>query len=71
MVRGTTRFKCNECGHKFTGMDMEWNTTIYTAPVRCPQCGSMHTYPAGMTNWFGAFGPTPIYRNIWKTMDER
>lgn len=70
MIRGTTRFKCNECGNKFTGIDMEWCATVYTVPVRCPQCGSMHTYPVRITSLFGLFGPDPIYRAIWKGLDK-
>ena len=71
MVRGITRFKCNECGNKFMGLDMEWNATAYTAPVCCPKCGSMHTYPAGLLNIFNLIGPSPIYKRIWKMEDER
>ena len=66
MIRGMTRFKCNECGNKFMGIDMEWCATAYTAPVRCPKCGSIHTYPS----WTGLFGPSPIYRKIWEMMEK-
>lgn len=68
MVRGITRFKCNGCGNKFKWLDIEWNATVYTAPARCPKCGSMHTYPVGL---FSIFGPHPIYVNIWKTIDKQ
>ena len=69
MLRGMTKFTCDNCGNKFTGMDCEWNATAFTAPVRCPECGSMHTYPSG--GWlFGGTRKT-FYREIWKSIDER
>ena len=43
MFRGFTQFVCDDCGHKFTGPDMEWMCTVYPAPVKCPKCGSMNT----------------------------
>lgn len=43
MFRGMTKFTCDDCGNKFMGMDCEWRCTVYTAPVKCPKCGSMHT----------------------------
>ena len=46
MFRGFTQFVCNDCGHKFTGPDMEWMCTVYPAPVKCPKCGGWHTYPS-------------------------
>lgn len=70
MVRGITRFKCNGCGNKFKGLDIEWNATVYTAPVRCPKCGNMHTYPVGLFNISNLIGPSPIYKMIWKREDE-
>lgn len=66
MLRGTTTFKCDNCGNTFKGLDMEWCATIFTAPVRCPKCGSMHTAPKGL---FGTINP--IYRSLWKSIDER
>ena len=47
MFRGFTQFVCDDCGHKFTGPDMEWMCTVYPAPVKCPKCGGWHTYPSG------------------------
>lgn len=64
MLRGMTKFVCDDCGHKFKGMDCELWATAYTAPVRCPQCGSWHTMPAG---WFS---DKSFYKDIWKRMDE-
>ena len=43
MLRGTTTFVCKDCGHTFKGMDIEDNATIYSMPMKCPKCGSMHT----------------------------
>lgn len=62
MLRGMTRFVCDNCGHKFKGFDCELWATVYTAPMKCPQCGSWHTCPSG--------GSKSIYRDIWKRMDE-
>lgn len=47
MFRGFTQFVCDDCGHKFTGPDMEWMCTVYPAPVKCPKCDGWHTYPSG------------------------
>lgn len=64
MLRGTTTFSCRECKSTFIGLDCEWNATIYTAPCKCPQCGSFHTMPKG------AFFQLPIYRKIWSSIDK-
>lgn len=65
MFRGMTNFVCDNCGHKFKGMDIEWNATALSQPLRCPKCGSYHTCP----NSFLGLNKI-IYRNIWKQMDE-
>ena len=70
MVFGTTQFKCDECGNKFEGLAMEYCASAITAPVPCPKCGSMHTYPAGALSIFNLIGPSPIYKMIWKREDE-
>ena len=43
MLRGIKTFVCDNCGHKFKGMDIEWNATIWSQPLKCPNCGSYHT----------------------------
>lgn len=68
MLRGITKFTCDDCGNKFMGMDMEWNATAASCPVRCPKCGSMHTYPSGL-DLLGL--RKAFYREIWKSMDDR
>lgn len=68
MMLGTTTFKCDECGNRFIGFAAEWRATRFIAPVRCPKCGSMHTYPAGLGNLGGIFGPG-FYRKIWDSQD--
>ncbi len=45
MVRNTEKYVCKDCGHKFIGMDIEWNGTADSYPVKCPKCGSLHTAP--------------------------
>ena len=39
MLRGIKTFVCDNCGHKFKGMDIEWNATIWSQPLKCPNCG--------------------------------
>lgn len=45
MIRGTKTFVCDDCGHKFKGMDIEWCATALSQPMKCPNCGSYHTCP--------------------------
>ena len=75
MFRGMTKFTCDDCGNKFMGMDFEWRCIVYTAPVKCPKCGSMHTYPSSYNIAFplgGLFGlKKSFYRKIWKLLDEQ
>lgn len=66
MFRGMTEFVCNDCGHKFVGMDCEYQATVYTAPVKCPKCGSWHTLPSG--SFLGQL--KTVYRDIWKSIDK-
>lgn len=65
MFRGITTFVCDKCGHKFKGLDVEWNATIFSAPQRCPNCGSFHTSPGGG----GLF--RYFYKRIWASMDKQ
>lgn len=73
MLRGTRTFICDNCGHKFKGGDFEWNCTAFSVPLKCPKCGSFHTYPYNSVGIFGwIFGSDKsIYEDIWKTMDEQ
>lgn len=63
MFRGFTKFQCDNCGKKFRALDCEYAATIYSAPQRCPECGSMHTAPPGLLN-------KAIYRQIWERYDQ-
>lgn len=65
MLRGMTTFVCDNCGHKFKAMDIEWQATALSQPMRCPQCGSWHTLPSSL---FGL--NKSVYRQIWKQRDE-
>lgn len=69
MISGITRFKCDRCGKKFMAFAAEWNATAFIAPMPCPNCGSIHTYPANLMNLGGILGPGPIYRKIWQLCD--
>lgn len=65
MIRGTKTFVCDDCGHKFKGMDIEWCATALSQPLKCPNCGSYHTCPDSFLGLNKI-----IYRNIWKQMDK-
>ena len=65
MFRGMTNFVCDNCGHKFEGMDIEWRATVLSQPMKCPNCGSYHTCPGSFLGLNKS-----VYRNIWKQMDE-
>ena len=68
MIRGFTRFKCNECSKKFWGLDVEWRATAFTTPLQCPQCKSFHTYPVGILGL--GTGKAKLYKEIWESIDE-
>ena len=40
MLRGTTKFRCPDCGHIFEAPDLEDNATARTMPMPCPRCGA-------------------------------
>ena len=63
MVRGTIEFKCTNCKHHFKGMDIEYACSTLSMPLKCPQCGSIRTMPAGVI-----FGKS-AYEKIWKEME--
>ena len=67
MHRGITTFKCDVCGHTFRAMDIEWQATVYTMPVPCPNCGSRHTMPKSMFSLF----TKGVYRKIWQEIDNK
>ena len=68
MVRGVITFYCSECENRFEGIDAEWHCTVFTAPLKCPRCGSWHTRP-----WTGSFVPAEFgnerYKPIWDQSD--
>lgn len=66
MFRGMTIFKCDNCGHKFVAMDVEYMATIYSMPQPCPKCKSRHTMPMGLFSILNK----RIYKVIWKKLDE-
>ena len=32
------KITCPHCGKTFVAPDIEWNATVYSAPVTCPHC---------------------------------
>ncbi len=56
MLRGTTLFRCPNCGHVFKALDIEDNATARSTPMPCPRCGTK-SYPVGL---FGTYmDPAP------------
>ena len=66
MLRGTTIFTCDKCGNKFRGLDIEYNCTIFPAPQKCPNCGSVHTMPSSSIKSL-----REVYKTIWECNDKR
>ena len=66
MIRGKIKFKCDDCGHVFEALDIEWQATVYSTPMPCPMCGSRHTMPKSL---FG-FVYKRAYRWIWEEMEK-
>ena len=62
MIRGKITFRCTDCHKVFIGLDIEWQVTVHTMLVSCPNCGSKHTLPL--------LASKRMYESIWKTMDE-
>lgn len=70
MLWGITILKCDECGNRFVSPKAEWCCTCLIAPMPCPKCRSMHTYPAGLSQFGGIFGPRSSYRQLWEHLDK-
>lgn len=70
MYRGTTRFKCTECGEVFKAPDIEYKATVYSVPQPCPHCESIRTMPHSILPFSNMFNNS-IYESIWKSMEER
>jgi len=51
MLRGTTLFRCPNCGHVFKALDIEDNATAYSMPMPCPRCGAK-SFPVGILDSF-------------------
>ena len=66
MVRGVITFYCSECENRFEGIDTEWYCMVFTAPLKCPRCGSWHTRPWSI---LPAKIANKIYKNIWEFND--
>jgi len=63
MLRGKTTFRCTQCQNIFRDLDIEYCATVFSAPVKCPQCGSIRTLPL--------LASERMYEDIWKSMEER
>ena len=67
MIRGKTKFKCDDCGHSFKEFDRELAATAYSQPRPCPKCGSRHTMPVS----FLGCTDQETYKTIWEMMDKK
>lgn len=67
MLRGITTFVCDNCGHRFKGMDIEWNATAFSQPLKCPKCGSMNTHPIGGS----LLEPLKFFYRLWKASKKK
>ena len=67
MIRGKTKFKCDDCGHTFKAFDIELAATAYSQPMPCPSCGSRHTMPVS----FFRYTDRETYMKIWEMMDKK
>ncbi len=56
MLRGTTLFRCPNCGHVFKALDIEDNATVYSMPMPCPRCGAKSS-PVGISAAWLALHP--------------
>ena len=68
MIIGYRTFICDDCKNRFKSIAMEYACTCIPAPVRCPMCGSWHTYTTGLFG--GLVGPSSAYRKIWAERDK-
>lgn len=66
MVRGPKLFYCSECRKRFVGVDIEYGASIFSAPIKCPQCGSWHTRPWSLLPVKVA---NLMYKKIWEAND--
>ena len=56
MLRGTTLFRCPNCGHVFKALDIEDNAIVYSMPMPCPRCGAKSS-PVGISAAWLALHP--------------
>ena len=62
MIRGKIPFRCTDCHKIFIDVDIEWQATALSMPVKCPKCGSKRTLPLWELK--------AVYKKIWETMDK-
>ena len=66
MLRGKKTFKCDDCDHVFEALDIEWQATVYSQPMSCPNYGSRHTMPKSLLS----FMEKGVYRKIWEQIEK-
>ena len=66
MLRGKKTFKCDDCDHVFEALDIEWQATVYSQPMPCPNYGSRHTMPKSPLS----FMEKGVYRKIWEQIEK-
>lgn len=66
LIRGKIIFKCTNCGHKFSAMDIEYMASVFSTPQICPKCKSIRTRPAGLVGLLSQ----NVYKKIWDSMEK-
>lgn len=64
MINEYTNFICDECQHRFRGIAIQYTSgnNSLIEPVRCPMCGSLHTYPENAAKF--------NYITLWQQKEE-
>lgn len=72
MLRGFIKFHCTECGNNFIGPDIEYATTIFSMPLRCPKCQSIRTLPKHCLSWpIIKQSYLKLYKSIWERYENK
>lgn len=65
MIFGNRIFKCDECKRIFRGPHIEYMASTFSRPLKCPHCGSNHTLPWSLLDYFNK----SLYKKIWADLD--
>ncbi len=73
MITGSMQFICSECGNKFMGIGTEYMASVLVTPLKCANCGSMHTRPNKITDAIPGMRKINDnrYKTIWESIDKQ